>query len=133
MYITINRIYIYTFFRVRLTLIICSVRVCYFYILYYILSRGIQCNDICMYMYIYIYIYICMCIYRYISTLYIYVYVVYLYITLGTNNAYKNINLGRQTFNYKSVSLEILTNTTITVADFIYNTEIIGKPPSASL
>lgn len=78
------------------------------------------------------YIYLYVCVYRYISLFYIY-YVVYLYITLGTNNAYKNINLGRQTFNYKSVSLEILTNATITVADFIYNTKIIGKPPSASL
>lgn len=63
------------------------------------------------------YIYLYVCVYRYISLLYIY-YVVYLYITLGTNNAYKNINLGRQTFNYKSVSLEILTNATITVARF---------------
>lgn len=47
---------------------------------------------------------------------------------MGTNNVYKNINLGRQTFNYKSVSLEILTNPTITVIlSTIY--EIIGKPP----
>lgn len=97
------------------------VRVCYLYIVLSRVAYSIR------YPYIYIYVY------RYISTIYIYyIYVVYLYITLGTNNAYKNINLGRQTFNYKSVSLEILTNATITVADFIYNTEIIGKPPSAS-
>lgn len=30
---------------------------------------------------------------------------VYIYITLGTNNVYKNINLGRQTLNYKSLTL----------------------------
>jgi len=69
---------------------------------------------------------VCVCVYGYPL---LSIYVVYLYITLGTNNAYKNINLGRQTFNNKSVSLEIFTNATITVADFIYNTEIIGKSP----
>lgn len=62
-----------------------------------------------MYVYIDIYIYS------------IYICCIFIYNSLGTNNVYKNINLGRQTFNYKSVSLEILTNPTITVTDFIYS------------
>lgn len=50
---------------------------------------------------------------------------IYIYITLDTNNVYKNINLGRQTFNYIIVN-RLFLNTheyNNNTADLSTNTE----------
>lgn len=63
---------------------------------------------ICIYTYVYVYLVryrTCTytCIYIHIGITFIQC--IFIYITLGTNNVYKNINLGRQTFNYKPFTL----------------------------